>query len=144
MVLDTEVPDLDLCLLEKLTGILDLPVKNAAALEQVAQRGLRTATVHRLVARGFSQAEIDWIISPHKLLQARQASLDAEESQRLLQVTRLFCLASIVRGDEHKALSWLRKPCHSYGGLSPMDLAKSTSGAYHVELLLRQLYCGLL
>lgn len=142
MVLETEFPDIEICLLEKLSAILGLLITNAADLEELSHWGVKPTCVATLVAQGFSEDEIDWIISPRRLLRCQtfHEMLNPEESRRLIQMARLFCLAVIVRDNATNALAWLRLPCYSYGGLSPMDLAKSNSGAYHVELLLRQLH----
>ena len=67
----------------------------------------------------------------------------AEESDRLLRVTRLFAKAlDLHEGDVAAARQWLSAPQPALGGAEPLAVAQSEVGAREVETLIDRLENG--
>ncbi len=83
---------------------------------------------------------------PSRTLTRRKerGTLEPEESDRLLRVSRVFGRAmELFEGDDDAARAWLFKGVPALGGRVPMDLAKSDVGAREVEDLIGRLEHGI-
>jgi putative toxin-antitoxin system antitoxin component (TIGR02293 family) len=92
-----------------------------------------------------TQELAQWVhISPRTLVRRReQGSLSAEESDRLLRVSRLFGRALMLfEGDVGATRAWLRRSAPALGGRTPQDLASTEVGAREVEDLIGRLEHG--
>jgi putative toxin-antitoxin system antitoxin component (TIGR02293 family) len=135
MTIESLLNDLDADLPQKLAATLAL---TPAQLEEHLLSGMPPSAVRALAERGFTVAELDWIIFPHKAAQRAAAGmpLTRDETLRLVRLARVYCLATSAFGSETAAFNWLRQPQSTYGGLTPLEVCKSPRGAHHVEELL--------
>lgn len=93
----------------------------------------------------FTKDEIHHFVIPARTLRHRQQKkerLSVEESDRLVRMTRIQALAEDVLGDADKAQRWLRQPLGELGGVAPLDLAQTESGARVVEQVLAKIDWG--
>lgn len=69
--------------------------------------------------------------------------LEPEESDRLLRVARIFGRAiGLFEGDAGAAKRWLSSPQRTLGGATPLEMAKTETGAREVENLIGRLEHG--
>lgn len=72
-----------------------------------------------------------------------EGRLTAEESDRLMRVTRLFSsVTTLFNGDVTAAVEWLSKPLRALGGAIPLDIAETETGSHEVERVIQQLEHG--
>lgn len=102
--------------LEKLTGILDLSLAEAAEALKLPRRTL---------AR-----------------RKHQELLPQLESEKVLRLARLAARAEEVLGAADKAHRWLRTPNRALGGKTPMSMLDVDLGASRVEQLLGRIQFG--
>lgn len=103
---------------ERLRRALDLPASRAAELLRIPPRTL----ARRKEARRF----------------------DAEESDRLVRVSRLIGLAlQLFEGDLEGARAWLLSPHASLADQAPLEFAATEIGAREVENLIGRLEHGI-
>lgn len=105
-----------------------------AALDQFQQRtGLPTQRVAKLIR-----------IPPRTLARRREEGhLSAEESDRLVRVSRVFANATnLFGGNIAAAVEWLSRPLLALGGVVPLDFAETETGTYEVERVIQQLVHG--
>src|SRR3954470_8041741 len=84
-----------------------LPHSERDVLE-IVERRLPTSAVDRLIALGFTKAEVDDLVIPLRTLQHRKAKRDAltvEESDRLLRVIRALSMTEGVYDTRDRALA---------------------------------------
>ncbi len=72
----------------------------------------------------------------------KERRLSAEESDRLLRLSRVAALAEEVLGAHDKAGRWLQKPNRALGGIVPIDLLDTDLGAQQVEMILMRIEYG--
>ncbi len=109
-----------------------LPVRELEAL-----RELLGLTMENLADRvGISIATLS------RRRRSRQP-LDADHSDRVLRLARLFRLAvELHDGDEEAARVWLTKPARALDGETPLDHARTEAGAREVEQLIGRVEHG--
>jgi putative toxin-antitoxin system antitoxin component (TIGR02293 family) len=103
-------------------------------------------TVAELTKLGFSMDELYRLVAPRRTLARRIATgepLTVSENDGALRVVRIMELAEQVFGEREKAQRWLRKPNRGMGGIVPVDLLQSESGAVLVEQALHQIDHGI-
>lgn len=103
-------------------------------------------TVAELTKLGFSMDELYRLVAPRRTLARRIAAgepLTVSENDGALRVVRIMELAEQVFGEREKAQRWLRKPNRGMGGIVPVDLLQSESGAVLVEQALQQIDHGI-
>jgi putative toxin-antitoxin system antitoxin component (TIGR02293 family) len=105
--------------------------------------------------RAFEQLQRSFDVSPDEMAQLVQipkrtlarrresGRLTAEESDRLLRLSRLLGLAvSLFEGDVDAAREWLASPAAALGNRAPRDVAATEIGAREVENLIGRLEHG--
>jgi putative toxin-antitoxin system antitoxin component (TIGR02293 family) len=124
---------------------LGAEVCSEADLARLVQRGIRLPVLGHVVRAGFSKPEIERFIIPARTLRHRKAKkqpLSIEESDRVVRLTRIQALAEDVFGEVEKANRWLREELRILDGKSPLELARTESGARLIEQLLAKLDWG--
>lgn len=129
--------------------LLGKQVKTVLDLADLIQQGLPTQSVFYLqkqMALGdddYSSAlgvSIKWLGRYRKV--PRQ-HLDANVSDRLFRIARLFKLAEEVLEDKAAANHWLYHPQTGLGERTPLELMKNEAGAREVEELLYRIEYGI-
>jgi putative toxin-antitoxin system antitoxin component (TIGR02293 family) len=83
-------------------------------------------------------------ISPRTLTRRREEGyFRADESERVLRISRLFSLAlELFEGDADSTRTWLSRPNRALRDRVPLELAKTEIGAREVENLIGRLEHG--
>lgn len=117
---------------------------------EIASRGQMKIFDGNMVADltkfGFSMEELYRFVAPRRTLSRRIANgepLTLQENDSALRVVRVMELAERVFGDNERARRWLRKPNSALGGIVPIDLLESESGAILVEQALHRIDHGI-
>ncbi len=128
----------------KIGKLLDLPIRSALDMAQVARSGVAAKAVDVLIDQGFTRGETGWIVAPRTLTHRRKKNepLSPEETGRLLRAAKLHAMAVIVLGDESRASRWLHKPRAAFEGISAMEMMQTEYGGQVVEEALGQLDAG--
>ncbi len=124
-----------------ISSALGSPVHSDLELVGMVKTGLSLDSREGLLRLGLSPAEIARHVIParswtHRAGQRRQglrSTFSAEESGRILRVTRMVLRASELFGDRESALAWLRTPKEQFEGQTPLALAETEHGAMLVE-----------
>jgi len=130
-------------------ALLGLRVFDTPALHHKVEHGLAFAALlrlGRLMAMPLA-ALGDTLQIPPRTLQRRKAKgrLEADESDRLLRLTRLYGKAlELFEGDNSATLQWLRTPRTALGGKTPLAMSTSEPGAHEVEHLIGRLEHGVI
>lgn len=131
---------------------LGLRALSPAAVMDRVQSGFAVATVERVQHHaGLDAREVAEIMgtSERTLARRRKAGrLDAAESDRLYRIARLFERAVDVFGGDDLAADearlWFRMPQWGLGDRTPLDYARTETGAREVETLLNRIDAGVL
>jgi putative toxin-antitoxin system antitoxin component (TIGR02293 family) len=111
------------------------------------EAGLPLATLDEFAAySGFSMKELLEVVIPLRTLKhrrQRQEPLNAEESDRLARVARLWELGKKVFGNPDKARRWLTKPKIRFEERTPLAMMRSSAGGDAVEEMLIQIEEGM-
>ena len=133
--------------LSHLRAILpDLRMESEVDLICAVELGLPTRAVDDLLKAGLSEKEVYSLVIPRRTLSHRRAHdrpLSHAESDRTVRVARVAALADQAFGERARALRWLRKPKHRFGGRTPLGLCATEAGARLVEEMLRQIDHGI-
>jgi putative toxin-antitoxin system antitoxin component (TIGR02293 family) len=120
--------------------------KNIDDLILMVKKGLPIGSFEKLRKRlGVSDNFLSQIISiPKRTLTRRkqQGRLNAQESEKVLRIARLYDKALEVFEDEQAAEKWLKTPARGLGEASPLMYAKTELGAQEVERLLIRIEHG--
>jgi putative toxin-antitoxin system antitoxin component (TIGR02293 family) len=132
---------------QKLGGrrALGTQVSSEADLARIVHRGIRLRVLGHVARAGFSKQEIERFIIPARTWRHRKTKrepLTIEESDRVVRLTRIQALAEDVFGDVEKANRWLRERLGILDGNSPLELARTESGARLIEQLLAKIDWG--
>lgn len=127
-----------------LLGLRDF---DSATLLRRVQRGLSFKTLERLQHNlALSQAQLlDVVQIPQRTFTRRkqEGRFHADESDRLLRVSRLFARAlELFDGDAAAARQWLSTPQPALGDVVPLELAKTELGAREVEAAIGRIEHG--
>lgn len=127
--------------LAELSRLLETPIETALDLAAVTREGVAPELVAVLVDKGFARREIEWIVPPRTLSRRRRDGrpLTANETSGSLRTVKIWAMAEAVFESSESALTWLRKPRRSFGGISAMELLRTEAGGQAVEETLRQL-----
>ena len=131
---------------------LGLRAKSPADVIDRVQNGFSMATVERVQRHtGFGEREVAEIMGTSTRTLARRRKtgrLDAAESDRLYRIARLFERAVDVFGGDalaaDEARLWFRMPQWGLGDQTPLDYARTETGAHEVETLLGRIDAGVL
>jgi putative toxin-antitoxin system antitoxin component (TIGR02293 family) len=124
---------------------LGADVSSEADLARVVSRGIRLAVLAHVARAGFSKQEIEHFIIPARTLRHRKAKrepLSVEESDRVVRLARIQSLAEDVFGDIDKANRWLREGLGVLDDKSPLEVARTESGARLIEQVLAKIDWG--
>jgi putative toxin-antitoxin system antitoxin component (TIGR02293 family) len=72
----------------------------------------------------------------------RKEPLSTDESDRVVRLTRIQSLSENLFGDAAKAHRWLREPLGILDGKSPLEVARTDSGARLIEQVLAKIDWG--
>jgi putative toxin-antitoxin system antitoxin component (TIGR02293 family) len=98
------------------------------------------------LALAISQGELAKTLSiqPRTLTRRKaEGRLEAEESDRLFRLARIFAYAISVFGSEEKAAAWMERENRALGGLCPRRLLDTDIGAREVENALGRIEHGI-
>ena len=128
-------------------ALLGLPASSARDLVAEVERGLPFSSLER-----FKQhTALTWeaictlVQLPMRTLTRRRAAgrLDSAESDRLVRAARLYHgMLELFEGDEEAARAWLTRPQRGLGGATPLEFARTETGAHEVQQLLGRLEHG--
>jgi putative toxin-antitoxin system antitoxin component (TIGR02293 family) len=124
---------------------LGAEVASEADLARIVHRGIRLGVLSHVIRAGFSKQEIERFIIPARTWRhrrTRKEPLSIEESDRVVRLTRIQALAEDVFGDVEKANRWLREGLGILDGKSPLEVARTESGARLIEQLLAKIDWG--
>jgi putative toxin-antitoxin system antitoxin component (TIGR02293 family) len=120
--------------------------KNINDLILKVKKGLPTSSFEKLRKKlDVSDNFLSQIVNiPKRTLNRRkqQGRFNADESERVLRVARLYDKALDVFEDEEMAENWLKKPARGIGGTPPLKYADTELGAQEVERLLIRIEHG--
>jgi putative toxin-antitoxin system antitoxin component (TIGR02293 family) len=121
-------------------------VEDSLELHQRVREGLPFESFESLRSHlDSTQSEMaDLLLISLKTIQRRKKEkrLTPEESDRLARVARVLARASVLFGDEEKALLWLRSPLPALGGRLPWDYLDTDIGVERIEDLLGRIAHG--
>jgi putative toxin-antitoxin system antitoxin component (TIGR02293 family) len=116
-------------------------------LLQAVLDGLPVSAVDAIIQSGAVTAdEASRLILAADEMEERRAGiqkLSQDESDRLIRVARVIASATDTFGDAEKAARWLRVPNRGLGGLVPMELLASETGAALVHETLHKIEHGI-
>jgi putative toxin-antitoxin system antitoxin component (TIGR02293 family) len=104
------------------------------------------SSVFNLTKLGLSMDEIYRFVIPRRTLARRISNgepLTVEENDNALRIVTVLTHANRVFADSAVALDWLRTPNTALGGIVPIDLLESETGARLVEQSLHQIDFGI-
>src|ERR1700745_1335869 len=113
--------------------------KHPTELIRKIQKGLRFSeleTLQNSIDLPFEQLAAKLAISRSPLQRAKAAGrLSADESDKVMRLSRLLEHATNVFGDIERARVWLKFPQRGLGGAVPLDYAETEVGARAVDNL---------
>lgn len=125
---------------------IDIKSKNINDMIQKVQKGLPVRSFEKLGKKlGVSDTLLSRILNiPMRTLTRRkhQGRLNAEESEKVLRIAKLYDKALDVFEDEGATKKWLKEPARGLGGDIPLEYARTELGAREVEKLLSRIEYG--
>jgi putative toxin-antitoxin system antitoxin component (TIGR02293 family) len=120
--------------------------KNIDDLIIKVKKGLPTSSFEKLRKKlGVSDNFLSQIVNiPKRTLTRRkqQGKLNANESEKVLRIARLYDQALEVFEDQQAAEKWLKEPARGLGEAIPLKYARTELGAREVERLLIRIEHG--
>jgi len=120
--------------------------KNIDDMIQKVKKGLPVKSFEKLGKKlGVSDNLLCQIVNiPKRTLTRRkqQGRLNAEESEKVLRIARLYDKALDVFEDVAGTEKWLKEPARGLGGAIPLSYARTELGAREVERLLARIEHG--
>ena len=126
-------------------GALGEEIESEADLARVVAGRIPLRALAHFTRSGFSEQEVaEYVIPPRtrRHRKVRREPLTVEESDRLVRLTRIQAVAEDVFGDADKANRWLREPLGILDGRSPLEVARTDSGARLIEQILAKIDWG--
>ena len=126
-------------------GTLGQEIASEADLARVVLGRIPLAALAALQNNGFSDREIDRFVIPSRTRRHRETKKEAltvEESDRLVRLARTQALAEDVFGNREKANKWLRESLAILDGRSPLEMARTETGARIIEQILGKIAWG--
>jgi len=129
-----------------ITG-LGLKSSDIIELQDEIEHGFPFAVLRRIQHHySFSFAELAQAlrVSTRTLERRKEAGrLDPLESDRALRLSRVYAKAvELYEGNNGAALAWLKRKNRALGGMPPVDLISTETGALQVEHLIGRLEYG--
>jgi putative toxin-antitoxin system antitoxin component (TIGR02293 family) len=127
--------------------LLGIDKSDAVSLSAEVERGLSFAklvNLTRVMGMTLQAAAEILFISPRSLQRRKvEGRLHADESDRLLRLSRMFGLAiELFEGDRDAAIGWMNRRLPVLGDTSPLEMSKTEPGALDVERLIGRLEHG--
>jgi len=120
--------------------------KNVDDLIIKVKKGLPVSAFEKLRKKlGVSDNFLSQIVNiPKRTLTRRkqQGKLNADESEKVLRIARLYDRALEVFEDQQAAEKWLKEPARGLGKAIPLKYARTELGAHEVERLLTRIEYG--
>lgn len=118
--------------------------RRSIAFAKIIEKGLDPRSIEQLLAVGFTQSELDTVISSRTLKRRieSQQPLSSEESERLVRYARIFTMAREIFGENAETLNWLRSPKKKLDDKKPLELLSTEIGAQVIEEYLGQIQSG--
>ncbi|MEJ2283194.1 MAG: DUF2384 domain-containing protein [Desulfobacterales bacterium] len=120
--------------------------KNIDDLILKVKKGLPVSAFEKLRKKlGVSDNFLSQIVNiPRRTLTRRkqQGRLNADESEKVLRIARLYDRALEVFEDQQAAENWLKEPARGLGEAIPLKYARTELGAQEVERLLTRIEYG--
>jgi putative toxin-antitoxin system antitoxin component (TIGR02293 family) len=120
--------------------------KNIDDLIIKIKKGLPVSSFEKLRKKlGVSDHFLSQIVNiPKRTLTRRkqQGKLNADESEKVLRIARLYDQALEVFEDQQAAEKWLKEPARGLGQAIPLKYARTELGAREVERLLIRIEHG--
>lgn len=135
--------------LERTCEVLGLDRRSVSSQFEMAnsvQSGLPARSIEALVEHGIPDNHIFRSVISRRTFHRRRANnetLTSEESDRAERFGRMLALATLVFGDEPRAVHWLTQPKSTLNDRVPLEMLASSVGANVVTDLLLQSYFGL-
>ncbi|MBV8754162.1 MAG: DUF2384 domain-containing protein [Hyphomicrobiales bacterium] len=120
-------------------------IASEADLARVVAGRIPLRALTHFTRSGFSEQEVaEYVIPPRtrRHRKVRREPLTVDESDRLVRLMRVQVLAEDVFGDADKANRWLRQPLGILDGRSPLEVARTDSGARLIEQILAKIDWG--
>lgn len=126
-------------------GALGEEIASEADLARVVARRIPLRALAHFTRSGFSEQEVaEYVIPPRtrRHRKVRREPLTVDESDRLVRLARIQAMAEDVFADVEKANRWLRQPLGILDGRSPLEVARTDSGARLIEQILAKIDWG--
>ena len=128
-------------------NFLGIKAKSTMQLVQAINDGFSFGTLERVrkeTGLPMEQLAVSIGMSPRTLTRRKkEKKLSAAESDRLVTVSRLLAQAvELFEGDKEKALRWFMQSNRALGKLTPLEMARTETGAREVENLIGRLEHG--
>lgn len=128
-------------------NFLGIKAKGTMQLVQAISNGFSFGTLERVrkeTGLPMEQLAVSIGMSPRTLTRRKkEKKLSAAESDRLVTVSRLIGQAvELFEGDKEKALRWFMQSNRALGKLTPLEMARTETGAREVENLIGRLEHG--
>jgi putative toxin-antitoxin system antitoxin component (TIGR02293 family) len=120
-------------------------IASEADLARVVARRIPLRALTHFTRSGFSEQEVaEYVIPPRtrRHRKVRREPLTVDESDRLVRLMRVQVMAEDVFADADKANRWLRQPLGILDGRSPLEVARTDSGARLIEQILAKIDWG--
>ncbi len=122
------------------------PTRTYEAVIKRARAGLPYAALDAVMTRFEISPDkvVKLLALPPRTLARRKKErrLRADESDRLLRLSRIGALTEETLGTRERAAAWLKRPNRALGGVIPLDLLDSDLGALQVEQILGRISHG--
>ena len=128
-------------------NFLGIKAKSTMQLVQAINDGFSFGTLERVrkeTGLPMEQLAVSIGMSPRTLTRRKkEKKLSAAESDRLVTVSRVLAQAvELFEGDKEKALRWFMQSNRALGKLTPLEMARTETGAREVENLIGRLEHG--
>jgi putative toxin-antitoxin system antitoxin component (TIGR02293 family) len=128
-------------------ALLGIDKSDAASLTAEVEKGLpfgKLVNLTRVMGMTLQAAAEILFISPRSLQRRKvEGRLHADESDRLLRLSRMFGLAiELFEGDKDAAITWMNRSLPVLADASPLEMSKTEPGALEVERLIGRLEHG--
>jgi putative toxin-antitoxin system antitoxin component (TIGR02293 family) len=120
-------------------------IASEADLARIVARRIPLRALTHFTRSGFSEQEVaEYVIPPRtrRHRKVRREPLTVDESDRLVRLARIQTMTEDVFGDATKANKWLREPLGILDGRSPLEVARTDSGARLIEQILAKIDWG--
>jgi putative toxin-antitoxin system antitoxin component (TIGR02293 family) len=125
---------------------IGIKTRNIDDLIIKVKKGLPVSAFEKLRKKlGVSDNFLSQIVNiPKRTLTRRkqQGRLNADESEKVLRIARLYDRALEVFEDQQATEKWLKEPARGLGEATPLKYARTELGAREVERLLTRIEYG--